>query len=831
MGSIVTTRNTFNSEAYIGKKRLIKVMLAAVFMSQPMAYAEESAESAGAAEIKAEKQKASKTEQEKLGKTLPSVEAQQQDAALGNVIVTSQKREEKIQDVPISIKAVSGTDIRDKNIFLSTDIERLAPNLSAQGGGRNGKPRWFLRGIGTNDPNQNNEGPLSIYVDEVPIILQKNQSFPLFDLERVEVLSGPQGTLWGKNNTGGAIQFISKKPSFDTGGYAKANLGRFDSQIFEGAYGGAIIDERLAARGSLYYETYDGWAKNILTDNYGPELKDINGRFQLLANLTENLEAQLILNFRSADISNNPSYTVGGRNAPGSAVTQTNPNGIITQGQTAGQIAAGGGYVPPYGDDPDAYSDFWGGGGKTKDHRNSAILKLNWQLGEYNLTSITGFVGGHQNALSLVGVPANTTLARSSTNNSDESKQLSQEIRLSSPIDRDITWIAGLYYDHLDAAVYNRGARFRNGGSATVGTNRDQYTESSWDQTSESQAIFGNVKFRFTEKAALGVGLRVTRQEKEITERSLSISDTAGANRVDFSGEDTWYQGNGVTFLANPTVEVLSSKISNTKVTGDITQEYRFSDDFLGYAKVATGFRSGGFNQSITAGQIRVLQPETIVDYEAGFKSTWLDGRLTFNTAVFYYDLKNIQLNIQQAVFDSSGTLLATSAAGQSDGKVQGIEFETNALITPNWHLNANLGLLRSEYTNFDYTVGGVQRNASGNEFYRTPKTSFRLDTDYTFHLSPGKLVLGTDWSFRSHIYHNATVQNDPTQETPSYWLGNARLTFVPHSKKWQVSAYANNITDRQEPFLRQIVNATNGTYPVSVGTPRTWGVTATINF
>src|SRR5690606_4795291 len=139
--------------------------------------------------------------------TSGNTQAKRDAKKLSAVVVTSQKREEKIQDVPVPINAIAGTDIQDKQIASSTDVERLAPNLSGQGtsAAKTGKPRWFLRGIGTNDPNQNQDGPLSIYVDEVVIGLQNLQSFPLFDLERVEVLRGPQGTLWGKNNTGGAL--------------------------------------------------------------------------------------------------------------------------------------------------------------------------------------------------------------------------------------------------------------------------------------------------------------------------------------------------------------------------------------------------------------------------------------------------------------------------------------------------------------------------------------------------------------------------------------------------------------------------------------------------
>src|SRR5690606_20707885 len=152
-----------------------------------------------------------------------------------------------------------------------------------------------------NDPNQNQDGPLSIYVDEVVIGLQNLQSFPLFDLERVEVLRGPQGTLWGKNNTGGALHFISKAPSFDTSGYAKLGYGRYGNRTAEGAVGGALIEEKLAGRASINYEEQDGWARNIINNEDGPQFKDFSARYQLLANISENFDAHLILNTRDVD--------------------------------------------------------------------------------------------------------------------------------------------------------------------------------------------------------------------------------------------------------------------------------------------------------------------------------------------------------------------------------------------------------------------------------------------------------------------------------------------------------------------------------------------------
>jgi iron complex outermembrane receptor protein len=763
-----------------------------------------------------------------------SASTQEDEATLGTVVVTSQKRAEKKQEIPVPITALSGNAIKDGNVRLSTDVERLAPSLSGQGGGRTAKPRWFLRGIGTNDPNATIEAPIAVYVDDVVVGLTRLQSFPLFDLERVEVLSGPQGTLWGKNNTGGALHFVSKRPTFAPDGYGRLTFGNYKNRITEAAVSGAVKEEVLAARVSVYNETYDGWANNVLTNESGPRLKDFNARVQFLAYPTENLEAHLILGLRNVDTSNTPSYPVGGRNAPGSAVTITNPNGTITQGQTPSQISAGGGYVPPYGSDPNVYSPFYAAAdtGNQSQSRDSATFKLNYNLSGTTLTSVTGWTNGTGDSLGGVSVPLNTTLARQSVKTSDAFRQFTQEFRVTSPADKPLSWILGAYYYKLTADAKTATARFANGGSNTIATNRDNYSEAFWDQEATSTALFGNLKFKLTEKAAVSGGLRVTREKKTITEDALSVGDSAAnAGVVNFASESGWYLPGGITGSGNRTPLKLSATESWTNTTFDLTPEYRFNSNNLGYLRVATGFRSGGFNQTITQPTggtpfINVLKPETLTNFELGSKSTLWDGRLIFNAALFHYDLKNIQLNIQQSVVNAGGVVV-TSASGQSDGVIDGLELETDALVTRNWRVGGQLGLIRSKYKNFDYEVGGVKLNASGNEFYRTPKVQFRINTDYTvnFSESSGKLVLGTDWSYRSKIFHNATVQNDPSQETPGYWIGNVRASYRGPKEKWDLTFYVNNVTDKNVPFLRQIVNNTNGAYPVSVGAPRTIGL------
>jgi iron complex outermembrane receptor protein len=734
------------------------------------------------------------------------------EGQLETVVVTASKRAEKVQDVPIPITAVTGETVRDKNITSSADIERLAPNLSAQSsgntGGRSGKPRWFLRGIGTNDPNANQEGPLAIYVDEVVVGLQGDQSFPLFDLDRVEVLRGPQGTLWGKNNTGGAIHYVSRKPTFDNGGYTKLGVGDYGSRLTEAAVGGTLVPEKLAGRAAIYYEKGEGWAENVITGTTGPRFEDFTGRFQLFGNLSDSLDALLILNLRKLNSGNTPNYIVGATSV--NNVTTPNPGGGINQGGRT--------YLPPYGDDPDATSDFFSTLANTSNNWYGTTLKLNWYLGENTLTSITGLNKGNGDTWLTPQIPIGTTLDRTASDGDTSSNQFTQEVRLSSPTDRALSWIAGAYYYDLQADSATDTLRYRSG------TTQEQFTVTSWDQDAKSAALFGNLKYRFTDQAAVTFGLRQTWESKDITETTLTATDTPGNQSVVIIGPGgvNDVRGSGVV----PPLE-LSTDASWTKTTWDITPEYRFSDDILGYIRVATGFRSGGFNQSIVRGEIIETDPETLTDYEIGLKTSWLDGRLTANVSAFYYDIKNLQLNIQQQV---PGTTI-TSTAGSSDGNVKGVEFEVEALPLENWRLAASLGLLESEYTNFVYTVGPTTLDASGNEFYRTPETSFRLDTDYRIRLGDfGQLLLGTDWSYRSHIYHNATVQNDPVQETPDYWNGNARVSYFTPDNQLQLTGFVKNVTDQSNKVLSQIVNQ-RGVYPTGYVAPRTYGVQVTYNF
>jgi iron complex outermembrane receptor protein len=213
-----------------------------------------------------------------------------------------------------------------------------------------------------------------------------------------------------------------------------------------------------------------------------------------------------------------------------------------------------------------------------------------------------------------------------------------------------------------------------------------------------------------------------------------------------------------------------------------------------------------------------------------GAKSQWFDDRLTFNVAAYHYTLKNIQLNVQQA--NPTGIANATTSTIQNaaGGWDQGVEFEIGATPLDNLHITSGIAFSETRYKNFFTFQGSALVDASGNQFYRTPKFTGTIDVNYLLPLGDwGALDLDTDWSYRSHLYHNAVVQNDPVQETPGYALGNVRLSYIVPNSRFEVSVYSNNVLNQSWKILAQVPN--NGAYPVSLGQPRLSGISVSANF
>jgi iron complex outermembrane receptor protein len=723
---------------------------------------------------------------------------------IDTVLVTSRRRAENLQDVPVAITALGGEALLKADALKTgNDITQFIPNASASATDGRTRPRWFLRGIGTNETAASTVSPIGIYADDVYLNNVYIQGFPLFDNERVEVLRGPQGTLWGKNTTGGAINYISKKPQFDTEAYAKVTLGSYDERIIQGAGNAELLDDRVAGRLSIYKETRDGWVRNLAKGGRDGEVDDFAVRGQLLFNLTSNVDALVSVRHRELRGDKSPSFYVLG------------PDQVIRNPVYLG---------PQRGRDAIAQV------GRAEENLDydGASVTVNWSPGNYTLTSITSYDAGER--VLFTGSPI--ALDISGSRAFADSEQLSQEIRLTSPQENRFSWIIGAHYfqEDLETDSVNRlNAIAGASSSSPAGTspatwNREQYT-----QDTESTAVFASATLRVTEDFSLIAGVRWSEETKDF---DLDFTRAASLTEATFNDDPEWWLPGSVTSPLHP---VVSSSDSGrwSEVTYDFTPQYRFNDNVNAYLRYSHGFRAGGFVVDEPNNATRVpkrIDPETLDAYELGVKTQWLNQRLTVNTAAFYYDYKDIIVGVLLPVPGTANTRQVQENAGA--GYSRGLEVEVGFHPTGNLAIRGSIGLLDTEYTRYSSTASGVTLNAEGNRFTRAPTYSQTLDVEYSVPLSSGaEISFGTDWSYRTKQYFNAVNQTEPTFAQDAYALGNARITYVSAGDRYSITGFVRNLTD--EVYSVLATGNARGSSPTRevYGLPRTYGVSLSVKY
>lgn len=714
-------------------------------------------------------------------------------AALKTVTVTAQRREETVQEIPAAVSVVNGTSLTADGARTVGDILTFVPNAAAKNPDGDGRPRWYIRGLGTGDTGAATVFPVGIYADDVYLNAPVAGGGPLFDLERIEILRGPQGTLYGKNTTAGAVNIISRKPDFETDGFGTIGFGSKNERVLSGALGGALVDERLAARVSLYSEERDGFTKNDTADQTYGDVNKKAIRLQFLARLNPDLDALLKIHSRE--------YKGDGS------------NGSLPMGRYYNV-----GYERPEGRRIELNVKE-----SAKLDHDGTSLTFNWKLGNYTFTSISAYDDIRSRSTSDADY---TPYEVNGTSKSDNHyTQYSQEFRLASPQQETLRWLAGAHYFHED--LDSSGLRFIAPGTTPNGTGSNQtggatvFRDLNYDHTTDSYAAFGNIAFDVTDKLTVTTGLRYTQEQKDI---DLNLTQLTRATANGPATPLTAAGSNG------------NRKEDNTweAWTYDLTPEYRITDNVRVFFRYAHGFRSGGFNTGLSTSlaQLSTVDPEELDAYEVGVKSEWFKGRLTANANIFYYDYSDIQVNLLTV----NNGILTTALTNGAKGKVKGAELELEGQPTQYLHLRAAVSYLDTEYTDFkniNPTTGAVTADYSGNSFVRSPKNVVSLGGDYTFPLAVGgKLVAGGDVSYRSKEYFLADRQSsvDKDLSQADYTLANARLTWFSPDEKLSVTGFANNLTDRRYQVHGR-PNGTVGQNVITYGDPRTVGMSVTSRF
>jgi iron complex outermembrane recepter protein len=723
---------------------------------------------------------------------------------IADVIVTSQRREEHIQNVPTTVTAISGNQIQALDLGSSAANITFLTAAASAGETAPTRPRWWIRGVGTGAQGFDVQSPVGVYFDDVYFSNVNATGQPIYDLERVEVLEGPQGTLWGKNTTGGAINFISAKPSFENGGFLKIDHASHNDQLYEGAYGGAIIDDVLAARGSFHAESSPGAYFNTFTGSSETDFHDDAGRVQFLGKFAPEWTALLNLHYRDYYGNGNPWTVIGtGPNGQYYKSTPNTPNG----------------YTPDAG----RYVISQNAPNTAQIRQDGAVLTVSGPIGPNTLTSITGYEGFRTTVFSDAD---DTPLEIQRGWNAGHTRQYSEELRLASPRTDRWNWITGLMLFYEDIASQTVTATLPNAATGATPTGvASRYLYSAFSQNTKSYSGFVSSTFNVTDKFNVTGGVRYTNEIKSDDLALFNAPAIAGNPLSQYNNVADWWLPRSVNGLTPFGTQDLRKDWGAW--TYDATPAYEITDHLRVYGKYARGFRAGTFNSSATSSaNIGVVDPEYLNSYEIGLKSEWWNGRITANADAFRYNYDHIQINVVTA-----GLSQLTNAGA---GKASGVEFTVESVPLDNLHVRLNQAWLNTRFTH--YTTGGI--SYAGNAFVRSPHLSVVLDADYRWNLPKGDILLATDWRYTSRQFFYSNDEVDPNVTQEGYTVGDVRLSY--NISKVSFMAYVNNVTDRL--YKLHALLQTNSTAPatsniylggdtVAFAQGRTFGGSFTVRF
>ncbi|HUO79654.1 MAG TPA: TonB-dependent receptor [Steroidobacteraceae bacterium] len=773
------------------------------------------------------------------GALLPTAALAQAAAsdALEEVIVTAQRKTERLQDVPIAITALTGADLEARGVRQAADIVQSVPNLTLSlPYGQEAQPTFSLRGVTTNDWSQNQSSPIAMYVDDVYKPVGAVQALQTYDLDRVEVLRGPQGTLYGKNATGGAINFYSRSPNLTQyDGYLTAGLGNYNSRMVDGAIGGPIVDEVLGWRLAVLYDQRDGWVRSVV-----PGVEPLNsvdaagGRLSLLYKPTATLSALLKVAVTRSGGTPYGAHAINVDNDP------TSPTYVGTAGD--------------YG--------WYNSGAKYAIHKkldnDSASLKIDWQISQYyTLTAVTGFDYGvwwersDDGALSTTDAGAaihidDPNLYSSSINS------FSQELRIASHDTGRFGWLAGAFYGRDNTHYVEQFHFFDSTVQGYFVTPDGQqlwgYDEyNNFDQIRTSKALFLNATFNVAPTVTLRAGLRYTHDDISI--QNFYALEGGMTNQPTVLGPDSyptlWTQTipyfEPISYLTYQTSLDPQGGVnpelthSDSNVSVKVGVDWKISDDVLGYLSFSQGYRGAAFNGQAFNGpaELTFANPEKLDAYELGVKSSLLGKRLELNGAVFYYDYRDQQFLDTYCAFPTptgcAGTGFVTSNAPKS--QIVGGELELHARPTPALDLRASLGLLNSKYE--ELYLHFASRN--GNQLIMAPEASGALAVDWRVaRFDIGDLHLAADGNYYGKQYFDAL--NTERIAQPAYSVFNARASLLAsHDNRLSFAIWCKNLTDRHYLSYglaqRNIQDGGLGFDYALVGEPRTYGLEVTLRY
>jgi iron complex outermembrane receptor protein len=702
--------------------------------------------------------------------TAPEISSTDSEGSLAEVVVTAQRRAERSQDVPIDVAVLNSAALEAAGPADTTSIVTQVPGLDfSRQASSGGTP--FLRGVGTSSVTVGAENSVAVYVDDVYIVAPAANVMRLSDLDRLEVLYGPQGTLFGRNATGGVIQVFTKNPSFDPSGDLSVSYGNFNK--WSGSlYATGRLTDTVAA--NISYEgdhQGTGWGHALASGREIFREEGYTTRAKVLWKPRE--ETRLLV---SADISRFNS-DVGANFAP-----------------APGTYALTGLPAPPGRFNSWAY-----GLDSNIVHNIGVSAKLENEFSWATLVSITAWNRVYQQAfLDQDSVPAHIV----DIPYYPWTRSFSQELQMRSADGSAIKWIAGAYYLQSIAAYDPLGV----GGAAIAPLPAGTYAQTLSQQTVNSISGFAQASYEILPHTNLTLGVRETRDNYAI----------AGFQYLQFADGST---------SAPLAPGQQSSSFSKPTFLGSL--DYKFTDDLMVYASYSRGFKSGGYN--ILSYSSPPVAPEVLDAFQAGFKSEWLNHRVRFNAAGFDYDYKNLQVQfIGTGASYSINAGRARIKGGDAELTVEPVKDLTIVAGISGIDGKYTEFPLGFTYTANDPAVGGntqiLNQDLSGKQTARSPKWTGNLGVNYSIPVPGGTMRAGANW------YYNKGFYWDPGNQLkqPSYRLLTASLGWKQANGPWDVSIWGNNLLN--DFYYSFATLSTFGTQ-VSPAEPRTYGVTVRFHF
>ncbi len=689
---------------------------------------------------------------------------------LEEIIVTATRREASMQDVPMSINAFNGERIRKSGINNVQDLQFLSAGLHVAN--ENGMMRVAIRGIGSNQSSPGAESGAAVSRDGVYLAMRQDVGMGFFDIERVEILKGPQGTLYGKNATGGAVNIITKAPTeeFEAGG--SVTIGNYDLVETQGFVSGPLAGDKLTARFAFKTRDHDGYTPNIFNgrDEDNGDFSGVRGRVRYEPSNSFYLDL-------TADYTRDnglPSY-VHSRGRSGEPITGELPpyNSVLPEGRSVNHNNAG-----------VNRKETWG-----------LTAKAEWNFDTMALKSLTAYRELHWLAnLDLDGTDVDLFYLDGEDR---DAKQFSQELTLSSSSDSLLQWIVGGYY------FQGRETSFLPIPIPVGGLQVDLDA----DVADKAYALFGQASYQISNRLTLTLGGRYSYEEK--SSDSIVDLDIEGLGLISTTEylEDNW-----------------------SSFTPKAALNYALSDDITAYATVSKGFKAGGYEGNAQQG--RAYDPETVINYEIGVKATFFDGSLRANLSAFYMDYSDLQVQVQR-LHPVTGTfsLLIDNAATAT---IQGLEFDFEARPLTGLMIDGGLSYLDATYDHWPDAVdsirGDTEFDVSGNKLLGTPEWAGNISASYTFGLASwGSATLRGEYAYKGRVYFSPF--EEPFLSQKGFGLFNARLSFSDADERWTIALWARNITDELVASSRLEEVAAGQTASNFYLPPRTYGVTVGYRF